>query len=62
MTQAGVVVKKSRLGLMGATLYEESNLRAIAATVYALDAQIVEHLTPKAMVTPVFTGLHAGGP
>ncbi len=53
VAQTGVVVKKSRRGLMGPTLYEESNLRAIAATVYALDGQIVEYLTPKAMVNPM---------
>ncbi len=53
VAQTGVVVKKSRLGLMGATLYKESNLYVVAETAQALDAQSGEYLTPKGMVNLV---------
>jgi hypothetical protein len=53
VAQTGVVVKKSRLGLMGAVLYKESNLYVVAKTAQALDAQVGRYLTPKGLVNLV---------
>jgi hypothetical protein len=51
--QAGVMVKKSRIGLIGAKLYNETNVYNAAKTAQALDAQIRKYLTPSEMTNPV---------
>lgn len=53
VAQTGVVVKKSRMGLMGANLYNETNVYNAAKTAQALDAQIRKYLTPSEMTNPV---------
>lgn len=53
MAQTGVIVKKSRMGLMGAKLYSETNVYNAAKTAQALDFQISEYATPSEMTNPV---------
>jgi hypothetical protein len=53
VAQSGVVVKRSRLGLMGAKLYEESNIYRAAETAQALDAETLLYTTPVGMTNPV---------
>lgn len=53
VAQTGVIVKKSRLGLMGAKLYIETNVYRAAKTAKALDEQINEYVTPSKMTNPV---------
>lgn len=53
VAQAGVIVKKSRMGLMGAKLYYETNVYKAAETARVLDAQIREYVTPSEMTNPV---------
>lgn len=53
VAQTGVLVKKSRMGLMGAKLYNETNAYNAAKTAQALDAQIRKYLTPSEMTNPV---------
>ena len=53
IAQTGVIVKKSRLGLMGATLYNETNVSTAAKMAQALDAQVSKYATPAEMTNPV---------
>ena len=53
VANAGIVVKKSRMGIMGAQLYNESNVYKAAMTAKSLDAQIIEYTTPSDMTNPV---------
>jgi len=53
VAQTGIIVKKSRMGLMGAKLYNETNVYNAAKTAQALDAQISEYVTPSEMRNPV---------
>lgn len=53
VAQTGVIVKKSRMGLMGATLYNETNVYNAAKTAQALDAQISKYVIPSEMTNPV---------
>lgn len=53
VAQTGVMVKKSRMGLMGAKLYSVTNVYNAAKTAQALDAQIGEYATPSEMTNPV---------
>ncbi len=51
--QTGVMVKKSRMGLMGAKLYNETNVYNAAKTAQALDKEIGQYTTPTEMTNPV---------
>lgn len=53
VAQTGVIVKKSRVGLMGAKLYSEANVYNAAKTAQSLDAQIGEYVTPSEMTNSV---------
>jgi len=53
VAQTGVRVKKSRVGLFGAKLYEEKDLHEAALTARALDTLYPEKLTPREMRNPV---------
>ena len=57
VAQTGVIVKKSRMGLMGAKLYNETNVYNAAKTAQALDAQISEYVTPSEITNPVLRAL-----
>ena len=65
VAQTGVLVKKSRVGLFGAELYEQKNLYEAAQTAQALDSLFTEKLTPPEMWNPVLVAfanavLHCG--
>ncbi len=53
IAQTGILVKKSRVGLFGAKLYEEKNLYEAVRTAQALDVLYPEKLTPPEMRNPV---------
>lgn len=53
IAQTGVLVKKSRVGLFGAKLYEQKNLYEAAKTAQALDSLYPQKLTPPEMWNPV---------
>lgn len=53
VAQAGVLVKKSRLGLFGATLYNETNVYNAAETAKILHSDIVEYSIPPDMTNSV---------
>ncbi len=53
VAQAGVIVKKSRIGLLGATLYNETNVYNAAKTAKILDEQIDQYTTPMEMTNLV---------
>lgn len=51
--QAGILVKRSRLGLFGAKLYEEKNINKSAKIAKILSGQYRDDLTPDDMREPV---------
>ena len=53
VAQTGVVVKKSRLGLFGAKLYEQKKIELVASQAFNLDDEIMEYSTPPEMTHPV---------
>jgi hypothetical protein len=53
VAQSGVLVKRSRLGLLGAKLYHEKNVYRAAMTASALDDEFVAWTTPDEMNNPV---------
>lgn len=53
VAQAGVLVKKSKLGIMGAKLFNESNVYKAAMTAKSLNSQIAEYSIPSDMTNPV---------
>ena len=53
VAQAGVLVKKSKRGLLGAKLYEEKNVYDAATTAKALQYLYGELLIPQDMTNPV---------
>ncbi len=53
VAQAGVRVKKSRWGFLGATLYEERNVHRAAQTAMALDELFSEMKLPVMIRNPV---------
>ncbi len=55
VAQAGVAVKKSRIGLLGAKLYMEERMWEAANTAKALAFLYPEALTPSGMKNPVLT-------
>ena len=55
IAQTGVLVKKSRVGLFGAKLYEEKNIYQAARTAQALASLYPDELTPSGMSNPVLT-------
>lgn len=53
VAQAGVLVKKSRVGWFGAKLYDEKNVYEAAMMAKALAYLYPERLTPQGMANPV---------
>ena len=53
VAQTGILVKKSKLGFMGAKLYEETNVHEAVKTGMALSEQYPDDLTPDGMTNPV---------
>ena len=53
IAQTGVLVKKSRIGISGAKLYEERNVYDAARTAQALLEMYADDLTPAEMGNPV---------
>lgn len=53
IAQSGVLIKKSKIGLLGAKLFDESNLYKISLAVIRLDASYENDLTPDEMSNPV---------
>lgn len=53
VAESSIVVKRSRLGIMGAKLYLESNVDKAARTAQTLDAEVAEYNTPTEMTNPV---------
>jgi hypothetical protein len=53
VAQKGVVVKKSKLGLLGAKLYSEDNVYAAAQTAQSLDSLYPDDVTPNDITNPV---------
>lgn len=51
IAQTGILVKKSKMGLFGAKLYEEKNIYKAAKTAQALSEQYLDNLTPDEMWT-----------
>lgn len=53
VAQTGVIVKKSKLGLFGAKLYDERNIYVCANTAKALAYLFNKNLTPGEITNPV---------
>jgi hypothetical protein len=53
VAQTGVIVKKSKVGFFGATLYDEKNVYHAAMTAKALFYLYPEQLTPEGINNPV---------
>jgi hypothetical protein len=53
VAHSGVIVKKSKMGLLGGTLYQERSNFSAAKTARALDAHISKYVTPMDMTNPV---------
>ena len=53
IAQTGVLVKKSRVGILGAKLYDQKNLYEAAKTARALASLYPDNLTPAEMLNPV---------
>ena len=57
VAQSGILVKKSKLGLFGAKLYDEKNVYQSANTAKALAYLYPEKLTPEGMTNPVLKAI-----
>lgn len=57
IAQTGILVKKSKIGLFGAKLYEQKNVYKAAKTAQALSAQYPDDLTPVEMWNPVLKSI-----
>jgi hypothetical protein len=57
IAQTGILIKKSKVGLFGAKLYEEKNIYKAAKTAQALDLQYPDNLTPDEMWNPVLKSI-----
>jgi hypothetical protein len=55
VAQSGVIVKRSRLGLFGATLYKETDVYKAAMTAKALSFLLTSNLLPKGFSNPVLS-------
>lgn len=53
VSQTGVIVKRSNIGLFGAKLYEERNAYHAATTAQYLDISVDEYTTPTTMKNAV---------
>jgi len=53
IAQGSVLVRRSRLGILGVKLYEENNIHNCVKVAYALDMQIRHYLTPPGMTNAV---------
>jgi hypothetical protein len=53
VAHTGVVVKKSKIGFLGTTLYNERSNFSAAKTAHALNAGISKYVTPIDMTNPV---------
>lgn len=57
IAQTGILVKKSKIGLLGAKLYEEKNVYKAARTAQALNEQYPDDLTPADIWNPVLKSI-----
>jgi len=57
IAQRGVLVKKSKIGLFGAKIYEEKNTRKAANTALVLNNLYPRDLTPAEMLSPVLKSI-----
>ena len=57
VAQAGILVKKSKVGLFGAKLYEEKNVYNAAQTAKALYEKFPDNLTPDEIWNPVLKSI-----
>lgn len=57
IAQTGILVKKSKIGLFGAKLYEEKNIYKAAKTAEALSRLYPDDLTPAMMQNPVLKSI-----
>jgi len=57
IAQTGILVKKSRLGFLGAKLYEEKNAYKAAMTAKTLSFKYPDDLTPNDMFNPVLQSI-----
>jgi hypothetical protein len=57
IAQTGVLVKKSKIGLFGAKLYEEKNIYKAAKTAKSLNIQYPDDITPTEMWNPVLKSI-----
>jgi hypothetical protein len=57
IAQTGILVKKSKFGLLGAKLYEEKNIYKAAKTAQALSEYYPDDLTPDEMWNPVLKSI-----
>ena len=57
IAQTGILVKKSKIGLYGAKLYEEKNINKAAKTAQVLSEQYLDDLTPDEMWNPVLKSI-----
>lgn len=53
IAQSGVLVKRSRMGLLGRKIYEEKNLNQAAQLMHALEMRFPEDRTPSGLWSPV---------
>jgi hypothetical protein len=57
IAQTGILVKKSKIGLFGARLFEEKNVYKAAKTAQVLSAQYPDDLTPVEIRSPALKSI-----
>lgn len=57
IAQTGILVKKSKVGIFGAKLYEEKDIYKAAKTAQALSEQYQDDLTPDEMWNPILKSI-----
>ena len=57
IAQTGILVKKSKIGMFGAKLYEEKDIYKAATTAQALSEKYQDDLTPDEMWNPVLKSI-----
>ena len=57
IAQTGILVKKSKIGLFGAKLYEEKDIYKAAKTAQILSEKYQDDLTPNEMCNPVIKSI-----
>jgi len=57
IAQTGILEKKSKVGFLGAILYEEKDIYKAAKNAQALSDKYLNNLTPEEMWNPVFKSI-----